>query len=340
MLNQTALLKLLRSNSSINILSDIKKEIFKLSNDIITENSDKSKGKFNFYELANNYNDKVYHFTNQFIEVHSLDYNSLDIESFDNIVEMFENLFSKSLHSVFFQYSLNEFQILNYDSFNNNIGLDKDKDKKLNEISKVYNKTNELNKDFKNLFFATKLYKEDMIFEKKCSKFYLLNQEDLGINKDIDLIFCENYFKSKFLLIDFYGIYYNKSAREKLNCLMNIYKLYIYYFENENSQNFNMLLRFIIFILLKKNFPRFISIFNFIKVFRIKGITSSIEDYFIHAVEKACETIYLDFNLNVNNLIRIDSNRLKEILLEQSKKELLDKNFKSNGNLSFKGKFH
>ena len=43
MLNQTALLKLLRSNSSINILTDIKKEIFKLSNDIITEKVEEEK---------------------------------------------------------------------------------------------------------------------------------------------------------------------------------------------------------------------------------------------------------------------------------------------------------
>lgn len=191
MLNQSALLKLLRSNLSINMLSDIKKEIQKLSSDIITENSDKSKGKFNSYELTNTYNDKVYHFTNQFIEVHSLDYNSLDIESFDNIVEMFENLISKSLHSCFFQYSLNEVQILSYTTINEN------SEKKSNESKKDYNFEKAPKNDLKNLFFATKLYKEDMVFEKKCSKFSSLSLNDLGINKNIDLIFCESYFKSK-----------------------------------------------------------------------------------------------------------------------------------------------
>lgn len=119
---------------------------------------------------------------------------------------------------------------------------------------------------------------------------------------------------------------------------MNLYSLFIHYFDEENSNNFDLLLRFLIFILLKKNFPRFVSIFSFIKIFKIKGITSSVEEYFIHAVEKAYETIYMEFNFNVNNSIRIDSNRLKDLLFEYNKNDLINKNFKSASTMTIKGK--
>lgn len=99
------------------------------------------------------------------------------------------------------------------------------------------------------------------------------------------------------------------------------------------TDSFETLVKFTIYYLIKTRVTQVRSNVLFIKLFRIKTLISSVEDYYLSILAKSIELLEQDFGLssnrseNANKLIHINKEDTEEMLVEFSKKELLATKF-------------
>jgi hypothetical protein len=184
MIDETSFYSIIRNSKNINLLSELKSKVFEIENLIVKENIRKTNEKEFFdTEISNLFNDTVIDISNKLINKNSIDTENYEFGSTNKntVLSCVESLLSKTLFTSFFKCSVNEYklEIIESTSTSNN------------KSNSLINNSN-LNK---NIFIATRLYKQDQVFEKKCEKFKFLKLKNLCSELEYDDIQLTNKFK-------------------------------------------------------------------------------------------------------------------------------------------------
>jgi hypothetical protein len=123
-----------------------------------------------------------------------------------------------------------------------------------------------------------------------------------------------------------------KSSLLKLEIIIRFYRKII---QLINSSEYNLLVKFTVYILIKINTSRLKSNIIFIKIFKLKSLISSEGEYYLSIILKAIELIENEFGIstnkseNTNSLIQFKKEEIEEFLIEFDKHEFLERRFLS-----------